>query len=267
MNRLGRNIIEQEGQRVLTTAQLAASYGTTADKISYNFKYNEKRYEEGKHFFVLTGEVLKSFKKANREFQGSLNKLYLWTEKGAWLHAKSLNTDAAWDAYEMLVDDYYRLKEAVELNQPSYTIEDPVARAQRWIAEYQEKQALQIELTQKDQIIGELKPKADYLDRILQSTGLMTITQIAKDYGMSGEVMNKELHRLKVQYRQNGQWLLYSQHHAKGYTHSKTIPITRSDGRPDTRLSTKWTQKGRLFLYDLLKENGILPVIERGQTV
>lgn len=103
-------VIEHQNQRVLTTSHLAESYGATTDKISYNFKYNEKRYKEGKHFYLLTGEALKEFKNANHEFQGSLNRLYLWTEKGAWLHAKSLNTDQAWDAYEMLVDDYYNVK-------------------------------------------------------------------------------------------------------------------------------------------------------------
>lgn len=106
--------IEQKNQRVLTTTQLAKSYGTNSDKISYNFNYNEKRYKAGKHFFLLVGEELKEFKKTNREFQGSINKLYLWTEKGAWLHAKSLNTDEAWDAYALLVDDYYRVKEEVQ---------------------------------------------------------------------------------------------------------------------------------------------------------
>lgn len=119
-------------------------------------------------------------------------------------------------------------------------------------------------LVQKQkQIIGELKPKADYMDRILKNKGLVTITQIAKDYGMSGQVMNKLLHDLGVQYKQSGQWLLYREHHGKGYTHSETVEIIRSDGREDVKMNTKWTQKGRLFLYDLLKENGVLPVIEQ----
>ena len=80
---------------------------------------------------------------------------------------------------------------------------------------------------------------------------------------MSPQEMNKKLHELKIQYKQSGQWLLYAQYHDKGYTHSETIPITRSDGRPDISMTTKWTQKGRLFLYDLLKEHEILPMIER----
>ena len=119
-------------------------------------------------------------------------------------------------------------------------------------------------LVQKQkQIIGELKPKADYMDRILKNKGLVTITQIAKDYGMSGQAMNKLLHDLGVQYKQSGQWLLYREHHGKGYTHSETVEIIRSDGREDVKMNTKWTQKGRLFLYELLKENGVLPVIEQ----
>ena len=119
-------------------------------------------------------------------------------------------------------------------------------------------------LVQKQrQIIGELKPKADYTDLILKNKGLVTITQIAKDYGMSGQAMNRVLHRLKVQYKQSGQWLLYREHHGKGYTHSETVEITRKDGTPDVKMNTKWTQKGRLFLYELLKDSGILPVIEQ----
>lgn len=115
----------------------------------------------------------------------------------------------------------------------------------------------------QSQIIGELKPKADYTDLILKNKGLVTITQIAKDYGMSGQAMNSLLHDLRVQYKQSGQWLLYRDHQAKGYTHSETVEITRSDGRPDIKMTTKWTQKGRLFLYELLKENEILPDIEK----
>lgn len=122
---------------------------------------------------------------------------------------------------------------------------------------------LQLENSQQKQIIGELKPRADYTDMILNNKGLITITQIAKDYGMSGQTFNNLLHKLGVQYKQSDQWLLYQKYHDKGYTHSQTIDITRRNGRPDIKMQTKWTQKGRLFLYDLLKNNGVLPVIEQ----
>lgn len=117
----------------------------------------------------------------------------------------------------------------------------------------------------KDQQISELKPRADYTDSILQNKGLVTITQIAKDYGMTGTQLNKKLHELKVQYKQSGQWLLYQGFQDKGYTHSETINITRGDGRKDIKMETKWTQKGRLFLYGLLKRNDIIPIIERSE--
>lgn len=122
---------------------------------------------------------------------------------------------------------------------------------------------LKLENTQQKQIIGELKPKADYTDKILQNKGLVTITAIAKDYGMSGEKMNEKLHDLGVQYKQSGQWLLYKEYHNNGYTHSETIDLKHRDGTHFVKMNTKWTQKGRLFLYELLKKNGLVPVIER----
>lgn len=118
-------------------------------------------------------------------------------------------------------------------------------------------------LAAKDKQIQEMKPKADYYDQILQSKSLVLISQIAKDYGLGAPTMNKKLHELGVQYKQGGQWLLYSKYQNKGYTHSRTINITRSDGRSDVRMQTEWTQKGRLFLYELLRKNGILPIIEQ----
>lgn len=124
-------------------------------------------------------------------------------------------------------------------------------------------EALALENAIKDQQIAELKPKADYMDMILKNKSLLTITQIAKDYGMSGNAMNKILRQLGVQYKQSGQWFLYSKYHHLGYTSSETVDIVRSDGKRDVKMNTKWTLKGRIFLYDLLKEHDILPMIEK----
>ena len=136
--------------------------------------------------------------------------------------------------------------------------------AQNKIAEKQKHiEELTKEVNVKNQVIGELKPKADYTDKILKNPGLVTITQIAKDYGMSAKEMNKELHNLGIQFKQSGQWLLYRQYHGLGYTHSETVNIVRADGRPDIKMNTKWTQKGRIFLYNKLKKVGIIPIIER----
>lgn len=122
---------------------------------------------------------------------------------------------------------------------------------------------LKLENKQKDQIIGELKPKADYVDKILQNKSLIKVSAIAKDYGMSAQELNKLLHKMRIQYKQGDQWLLYSKIQDKGYTSSETHVYEKKDGSTDIRLLTKWTQKGRIFLYDELKKNGYLPMIER----
>jgi len=115
------------------------------------------------------------------------------------------------------------------------------------------------------QQVTELKPKADYTDLILSNKTLVTITFIAKDYGMSELAMNKLLHDLSVQYNQSGVWLLYAKHQTKGWTQSETTEVVRKDGSKKLVMNTKWTQKGRLGLYELLKDNGHLPLIEQDQ--
>lgn len=116
-----------------------------------------------------------------------------------------------------------------------------------------------------EQQVNELKPKATYYDRILANPALVTITVIAKDYGMSGAAMNKKLHELGVQYRQGNIWLLYSKYQKLGWTQSETHMIERNDGTEKAVVNTKWTQKGRLGLYELLKQNDVLPLIEKDE--
>ena len=258
MNEL--KIIEHKNQRVLTTQQLAESYGTTNDVVNKNFNRNKERYEEGKHYFLLQGEGLKNLKaKGQIDVLPNANKFYLWTERGAFLYAKSLNTDKAWEVYDSLVEHYFQSREA----KPSLLPANYKEALLQLVAQVEENEKLQLENKIKDQQIAELRPKADYCDLILKNKGLVTISQIAKDYGMSGGALNKKLHELGIQYKQSKQWLLYSKYQDKGYTQSETINITRSDGRPDITMNTKWTQKGRLFLYELLKGQNILPMIER----
>ena len=130
-------------------------------------------------------------------------------------------------------------------------------------AERERTKRLELENAKNKQIIGELKPKASYYDLILQNKSLMPISQIAKDYGMSGKAFNKLLHELGVQFKQGNTWLLYQGYADQGYTQSRTFAIDAER----SRMHTYWTQKGRLFLYDLLKnERSLLPVIERKQS-
>ena len=122
---------------------------------------------------------------------------------------------------------------------------------------------LEAENDGQKQLIAQMKKGNDYLNAILASKGTITMTQIAADYGMSAQAMNRRLKDMRIQRRVNGQWILYSCYMAKGFVHSRTISFTRASGRQDTRMQTEWTQRGRLFLYDALKEIGILPLIER----
>ena len=124
-------VIEKNDLRVLTSAQVAEMFGTDTKMLSNNFNSNKHRYEEGKHYFVLVGEVRKDFLFNNPEIQDSSKHakfIYLWTEKGVFLHAKSLGTDQAWNAYSALVDDYFKKTEQLQRasipSQPPQEIED-----------------------------------------------------------------------------------------------------------------------------------------------
>lgn len=121
-----------------------------------------------------------------------------------------------------------------------------------------EQKAKQLQLENK-----QLQEKCSYLVLILASTTSVTTTQLAQDYGMSAKAFNQLLRKKHVQYLCGRQWILYQENKDKGYVTSETIHITHKDGTPFTVMHTKWLQKGRLYLYNTLKADGILPVIER----
>lgn len=169
----------------------------------------------------------------------------------------------AFNEMEAKLNEAAAAKEAAITKPDSYMIADPVARAQRWIEEESERQALEECCSRQEQLINEMKPKADYVDTILDSKSLVTITAIAKDYGMSGRAMNFLLHQMGIIYKVGQQWLLYSKYQKCGYTSSETVQIKTAEGNK-VLLNTKWTQKGRLFLYEKLKAKDIIPMIEQG---
>lgn len=149
------------------------------------------------------------------------------TPKGKQAREYFLNVEAAWNSPEMI------MKRALE---------------------YADQRVNQLQLEN-----AELQPKAAYYDYVLQSDSLLRITEIAKDYGMSGRQLNTLLHDLNVVYNLAGTWLLYSRYAKKGYTQSRTIKLPKGG----TKLHTYWTQEGRLFIYELLNRQGILPTMER----
>ncbi len=131
----------------------------------------------------------------------------------------------------------------------------------------QEKQikTLTAENQMQAQQIAEFKPKVEYVDIILRSTDTVTTTQIAADYGLSAKKLNKILHDEKIQHKVNDQWILYKEQMNKGYTKSETIDITRSDGRVEAKMYTKWTQKGRLKIHEILTQLGFIANFDKEQ--
>lgn len=124
-----------------------------------------------------------------------------------------------------------------------------------------EQASCQISEMSKD--IDEMKPKAEYYDMLLNNKSTLLTTQIAQDYGMSAIAFNKVLEKLGVQHKMNGQWILKSRFASNGYVKNKTIDIVRSNGMREVKMQTVWTPSGMIFLYGILKKNGILPMIER----
>lgn len=149
--------------------------------------------------------------------------------------------------YFIKIEKKYKALQAQSVD--SYMIADPVERAQRWIAEEQQRQALAQE-------IEESQPKVEYHDAILRSETLMTTTEIAADYGLSAIALNNILASLDVQYKRGNRWYLYSQYNGKGYTQSKTALY---DDGCKTKTSMQWTQAGREFIYKKLYKIGINP--------
>lgn len=130
--------IERKGIRVLTTKQIAKEYGVKEQQISQNFKNNRPKFIDGKHYISLSGDELKEFKKHFEKIEvvnGRASHLDLWTEKGALLHAKSLNTDKAWEVYDYLVDYYFRAEEEKKVSTPVETKSVPVIKSKPYTRE------------------------------------------------------------------------------------------------------------------------------------
>jgi len=129
--------------------------------------------------------------------------------------------------------------------------------------EQEQRKALETTVAVQNQQIAELQPKASYYDVVLNSPDLLSTSVIAKDYGKSASWLNKYLHEKGIQYKQGKTWLLYQKYAEQGYTSTKTTTFPKPDSTNGTSVHTYWTQKGRLFIYDTLKSDGILPLIER----
>ena len=161
--------------------------------------------------------------------------------------------------------------ETKERNQ--YQVPQSFAEALMLAAKQQEQieeQQRQLEANSKEIVelngaIAEMQPKVTYVDMILASKETVTTTQIAQDYGQSAKAFNVLLRNFGVQHKVGGQWVLYAKHLPFGYVQSDTFPIVHKNGTNGTVMHTKWTQKGRLFLYEELKKHNVIPLIEQNK--
>ena len=243
----------ENNQIVVSSRQIAKDFG----------KQHKHVLDSIRDILAAENSATKFFYESTYDNRGKEYPEYLMNRDGFSLLVMGFTGSKAleWKVRYIQAFNAMEAKLAME-HQDSYMIADPIACALKWAEEEKKRRALQATCSQQEQLIGELKPKADYTDKILQSKSLVPITAIAKDYGMSGQALNKILHGLKIIYRIGNQWLLYSKYQACGYTSSETVQIETSEG-PKVVLNTKWTQKGRLFLYEMLKKQNIIPMIER----
>lgn len=160
---------------------------------------------------------------------------------------------------------------------PSYQIEDPIARAEAWITEQKERKMLEeknaqqrilideknTEIVELSTAITEMQPKVSYVDTILQCKDTIHVTAIAQDYGKSAKSFNILLRNYGIQHKVGSQWILYAKYLPYGYVQSETYTYSNKNGTTGARSYVKWTQKGRLFLYNTLKAHGVLPLIEQ----
>lgn len=200
-----------------------------------------------------------------KDKKGEVRPMFELTPKGCLILA------SGYDALlrEKIINKLEELEKKNHLEQ--YQVPQSFSEALMLAAKQQEKieqQQLALESKNKEIVqlsatITEMQPKVSYVDTILSCKETVTTTQIAQDYGQSAKAFNILLKNFGVQHKVGGQWILYAKYLPCGYVQSETVSITHRDGSVGSVMHTKWTQKGRLFLYNELKKHGIIPTIEK----
>ena len=246
-------IIKKE---TMTSLEIAEVTGKRHDSILRDIR-NILSQGVDAHNFVETYYTDKS----NRQ-----QKCYTLTKKGCLILASGYDVILR----EKIINRWEEL-ETKERNQ--YQVPKSFAEALMLAAKQQEQieeQQRQLEANSKEIVelngaIAEMEPKVTYVDMILASKETVTTTQIAQDYGQSAKAFNVLLRNFGVQHKVGGQWVLYAKHLPFGYVQSDTFKIVHKNGTNGTVMHTKWTQKGRLFLYDELKKHNVIPLIEQNK--
>lgn len=225
---------------------------------------------------IMTAEnsaVLQMFEQSSYlNEQNKLQPMFIMNRDGFTLLAMGFTGKQAMEFKLDYIGAFNKMEETLKKTSittlPDFT--NPAEAARAWAHEYEQKQlearradAAEQQVFALSQEIADMKPKASYYDTILNNKTTVLVTQIALDYGMSAKAFNKKLYELRIQYKVNGQWILYAPYIALGYMHSRAVEIVRHDGSKMIKYNSEWTQKGRLFLYDELKKHNILPLIEQ----
>jgi len=249
--------VKVEGEEVLFSAeQVAKSLGLTQKQNKSGKIYESIRWETiNKYLPQLSGEIEKgSFISEPMVYKLAFKANNAVSEKFTdWLAVEVLPTIRKHGAY--------MTNEVIEktLTSPDFIIQ----LATKLKDEQEARLELEKENSQLSLELAEATEKTRYLDLILDSPDELIVKQIAQDYGVSAVKFNQILNKLRIQYKQNNQWILYSKYQGKGYIKSRTFNYVGNDGKQHTRINTCWTQKGREFLYRKLKKAGYLPVVEQ----
>lgn len=243
-------VIMHDQKAVTTSLQVAEDFGKRHDHVLESIQ-NLTTENQGVKIFFYEGTYENS---RGREYP-----MYYMNRDGFTLLAMSFTGKQALKFKLKYIDAFNKMEAALKPSLPG-SYKDALLQL---VAAEEEKEQLQLENKILDQRVSEMEPKVTYVDEVLKSTDLMVTTQIADDYGMTAHAFNKLLHTNGIQYKINGQWLLYAKHKGQGYTKSHTTTFRKQDGSEGTRLMTKWTQKGRLYIYELLKAKSILPIMEK----
>ena len=238
-NELIKITTNEEGKQLVSARELYLGLGLNKTQWSRWSKSNIKENE----FFTENIDWIG----VRHDVEGNLVQDFVITLEFAKHLAMMARTEKSHEYRNYFLECEKRVK---ELDVPSYVIDDKIARAERWIIEERQRQALA-------EKVEELQPKADYCDNVLADNDeLLSISQIAKEFGMTGRKLNELLNKLGVQYKQGKIWVLYAKYDDEGYTKYVTHLV---QGAGSVTYS-KWTQAGRKFIYEILAENGIYPI-------
>ena len=250
INNVEISVKEYRGQRVVTFKDIDAVHRRPDGTAKRNFNANKERFIEGEDYFVRN-----SYEASHEYGVVAPNGLTLLTESGYLMLVRSFTDDLAWKVQRQLVNWYFRARGMQEIYPQDYP------SAIRALSDETGKRiAPEAKVEKQQQMIADFEPISRYVDTILDSKNTLTVTQIAADYGMTANRLNLILKTAGVQRKVNGQWVLSAPYRGKGYTESKTFSYTHSDGSPDSKLLTCWTQRGRRAIHEILASQGIIPV-------